>query len=169
MVVERVAGDGFEEFFREVYPRARQVAYRILGNRQEAEDAAADAFARALASWRRVKGLSYREAWVLRVTANVAIDVTRRRKRAANRPPEPPVPADEPGADRLALLQLLERLPRRQRDVLVLRYLTDLTDVQVAECLSLSLGTVKTHAHRGLSGLRELLSDTPREALYAVD
>jgi RNA polymerase sigma factor (sigma-70 family) len=76
---------------------------------------------------------------------------------------------EEPSGDRLALLQLLDRLPRRQRDVLVLRYLTDLTEVQVAECLSLSLGTVKTHAHRGLSGLRVLLTDPDTEAAYAVD
>jgi len=158
--------DDFEEFFKALYPRARHVAYRILGDRQEAEDAAADAFARALASWPRVSRLSYREAWVLRVAANVAIDITRKRKRAS-RKVDPPVPPEEPGTERVALLQLLDRLPRRQRDVLVLRYLTDLTDVQVAQCLSLSLGTVKTHAHRGLSGLRQLLGDTPREAVYA--
>lgn len=60
--------------------RARQVAYRILGDRSEAEDAAAEAFTRALVTWRKVGALAFRDAWVLRVTANVAVDWRRRRR-----------------------------------------------------------------------------------------
>jgi DNA-directed RNA polymerase specialized sigma24 family protein len=60
--------------------RARQVAYRILGDRSEAEDGAAEAFTRALVTWRKVSAPAYRDAWVLRVTANVAIDWRRRRR-----------------------------------------------------------------------------------------
>ncbi|MBV9041360.1 MAG: hypothetical protein JOZ68_10160, partial [Acidimicrobiia bacterium] len=69
----------FDECFRALYPRARSVAYRILGSRPAAEDAAAEAFTRALVAWRRVRSLPYRDAWILRVSANVAIDVRRRR------------------------------------------------------------------------------------------
>src|SRR5438067_8028114 len=70
----------FDPAFRRLYPRASAVAYRILGEPTEAEDAAAEAFTRALVAWRRVADLPYLDAWVLRVTANVAVDAVRRRR-----------------------------------------------------------------------------------------
>ncbi len=64
-------------------------------------------------------------------------------------------------ADRQALgalvRQALAGLPRQQRAVLVLRYCEDLSEAEVAEILGCSPGTVKTHAHRGLNALREVL------------
>jgi len=49
-----------------------RIAYRITGSRMEAEDVAAEALARAYASWARIVRLDYRDAWVMRVAANVA-------------------------------------------------------------------------------------------------
>jgi RNA polymerase sigma factor (sigma-70 family) len=66
-------------------------------------------------------------------------------------------------ADRQALgalvRQALARLPRQQRAVLVLRYCEDLSEAEVAGMLGCTAGTVKTHAHRGLRALRDLLGD----------
>lgn len=108
--------DGFEVMFTDLYPRARQVAYRILGDRSEAEDAAAEAFTRALVTWRKVGALAFRDAWVLRVTANVAVDWRRRRRASvevdlavegkctghqtvpSHRPGRPPSAAGRPGS-----------------------------------------------------------------------
>jgi RNA polymerase sigma factor (sigma-70 family) len=53
--------------------------------------------------------------------------------------------------------QALARLPRQQRAVLVLRYFEDLPEAEIAALLGCSPGSVKTHAHRGLRTLRELL------------
>jgi DNA-directed RNA polymerase specialized sigma24 family protein len=53
--------------------------------------------------------------------------------------------------------QALAGLSRRQRAVLVLRYCEDLPEAEVAELLGCSVGTVKTHAHRGMAALRERL------------
>jgi DNA-directed RNA polymerase specialized sigma24 family protein len=53
----------------------------------------------------------------------------------------------------------LAALPRQQRNVLVLRYIEDLSEVTVAELLGCSTGTVKTHAHRGLRARRAALGD----------
>jgi RNA polymerase sigma factor (sigma-70 family) len=156
-----VAGcEDFEVVFRALLPRAYRVAFRILGSRAEAEDAAAEALARAHASWSRVGGLAWRDAWVLRVTANVAVDMSRRRPR--------PVPVRSTTSDdvvelaslRLALAAALRTLPRRQREVIVLRYLADLTEAEVAACLHVSLGSVKRHGHRGMAALRELIGPT---------
>ena len=52
------------------------------------------------------------------------------------------------------LLAALGRLPRRQREVLTLRYYADLSEAQIADALSISTGSVKAHAHRGLTALR---------------
>ena len=76
--------------------------------------------------------------------------------------PDPAAGGGDP-ADRQALGSLirsaLAALPRRQRAVLVLRYLEDLPEASVAELLGCSAGTVKTHAHRGLRALRASLGD----------
>lgn len=144
----------FEEFFRSNYARAFSVAIRMLGNGAEAEDAVAEAFARTLVRWRRVGGLDYRDAWVLRVTANVAIDMLRRRRHL----PAPVTATRDAQADsveRLSLLTELEMLPERQRDVLLLRYFGDLSDDDIARCLTMAHGTVKSHVHRGLCRLRQ--------------
>src|SRR5690349_6688012 len=73
----------FDEVFDELYPRARTLAYRILGDLPAAEDAAAEAMTRTLVRWHRVRRLPHRDGWILRVTANVALDAARRRSRAA--------------------------------------------------------------------------------------
>ena len=57
------------------------------------------------------------------------------------------------------LLAGLQRLPRRQREVLGLRYFADLSEQQIAVVLGISPGTVKSHAHRGLIALRSALTD----------
>lgn len=137
------------------------VAARILGPGPDADDAVAEAFARALLRWRRVKVLSYRDAWVLRVTANATVDVTRRRR------PEPESAATvafvDEAVDRIALAAALRALAPRQRDVIALRYLADLSVEEVAEALRVSVNTVKTHTARGIETLRATLGDWKEE------
>lgn len=164
--------EGFEETFRELFPQAVNVARRILGDRAQAEDAAAEAFARALASWRRVGHLPYLDAWILRVTANVAIDMTRRLRRrvptaAVGDVEAAPSPADD-AATRLAVIAALEALPRRQREVVTLRYLADFSESAVAECLGVHVGTVQQHAHRGMKALRRRLGPQVHEEVPLV-
>lgn len=142
----------FEAAFDELFPRAVRLANRLLGDRAAAEDVAAEALARAYARWPKVGGLSYRDGWVLKVATNLAIDRLRRR------PPEvsPSRAADfEDGVElRIALNAALLTLAPRQRQAVALRYLGGLSDHEVALALGISLGSVKTHIHRGLKGLR---------------
>ena len=64
-------------------------------------------------------------------------------------------------------------LPTRQRDVLVLRYLADLTEADTAAALGVAIGTVKQHAHRGLAALRASLAPAgepaPPQPLSALE
>lgn len=154
----------FEECFEALFTRAYHVAFRILGHSGEAEDAAAEAMARALRSWRRVRVHDSPEAWVVRVATNLAIDVVRRRKWAGDEPAAATAAARSAAAPddadtRLALRQLLHSLPRRQRDVLALRYLADLSEADTAAVLGIAPGTVKRHANRGITRMRRRLAE----------
>lgn len=150
-----MSDDAFEAVFVELFPRAFRLAFRILGGRAAAEDIAAEALARTYVAWPRVRHLAWRDAWVLRVTANLAIDATRRRTAA----PAPSVGGDveEIATLRVALVQALRALPRRQRQIVALRHLSGLSETEVAAALGISVGSVKAHAHRGIAALRARL------------
>jgi len=134
-----------------------KVAYRLTGDRAESEDLAQEALARAYLRWRKVA--AYDEAWVARVTTNLAIGRWRKHGRVVvSGPGEQAFGA--PGAagadplDRIELVRVLRSLPRRQREAVALRYLADLPEAEVAEVLGCSVGAVKQHTHRGLAALR---------------
>jgi RNA polymerase sigma factor (sigma-70 family) len=145
----------FDAFFTSVYPRARATANRIVGP-SLAEDVAVEGMARAYARWRAVGRMEYPEAWVMRVVTNVALDEVRRKKA---RPAEMVV--RDSSVDFVVhdtVVEALRTLTRRQQEVVVLRYIVDLPEEEVARILGMSAGTVKTHLHRAIPRLREHLS-----------
>lgn len=148
----------FDEAFGELFRAAYKVAFRLLGDRAEAEDVAQEALARTYVRWRTVE--PYAAPWACRVATNVAIDRTRKTKRMSrDEAPERGV-YDAYAAERIDLQRALRALPRRQRDVVVLRYLADQSEADVAATLGVSVGSVKTHASRGLAALRTRLGDS---------
>ncbi len=159
----RVIADGaprrFEQAFDALYRLAYRVAYRILGDRQEAEDVAQEALARASLRWSRLYDRP--EGWVSRVASNLAIDAYRRRRRRPAYPTGPLGVVDARLGERGDLVAALRRLPRRQREVVVLRYLADLPEADVARALGCSVGSVKSHGSRGLASLRRQLGGPP--------
>lgn len=149
----------FEEVFPVLARDAYRVAYRLLGDRSEAEDVAQEACARTYSRWASVR--DHAEPWCIRVASNLALDLLRARTRAVRRNER--LRTNEvvvvPQIDqRLDLYAALEKLPRRQRETVVLRYLGDLSEAQTADLLGCSVGTVKTHASRGLAALKEVIS-----------
>ena len=143
---------GFEEAYDSMRRSAYRAAYRLLGERTVAEDIAAEALARAYSRWSSVSG--HAEAWVVTVATNLALDVGRHRARSGSMLEL----IDEGTVDhvetRLDLQAALRALPRRQREVVALRFLGDLSEHATAAALGLNIGTVKSHASRGLSRLR---------------
>ena len=152
----------FRQAFGELFPLAFRVAWRIVGNVTAAEDCAAEALARAFQRWPKVRGLTYRDAWVMRVAANIAIDTVRKKTPLID-PGFGADPADA-ATTRLALAAALRALPRRQRDAVVLRYLHGYREDEVARALDVSPGTVKTHLKRGTETLRRKLGDAFEKA-----
>src|ERR671922_798867 len=99
----------FDAAFWPLFLTAFRAAHRILGDRHAAEDVAADALARAHVHWRRIAGRPYRDAWVVRVATNRALDLHRRGRLSVSMPPS--VGFDEGVAVRVSLLQALHELP----------------------------------------------------------
>jgi len=152
----------FEEFVQARSGSLMRTALLLTGqNRAEAEDLLQLALERAYRHWPRVIGSGEPERYTRKILANASAD---RWRRLARRPEGALPPRDGgPGvpdhtaeiADRDFLLRALAGLPPRQRAVLVLRYFDDLPEAEIAEILGCSLGTVKSHAARALSRLRE--------------
>ena len=142
----------FEEAFDDLFRRAYGVGYQLLGVRAEAEDVAQEALARAFTRWRQIHG--YAEPWVVRVAGNLAIGRWRKTRRLRALDGRDDRTHAGPDAQRVDLHRALRKLSRRQREVVVLRYLADHSEADVARALRCSPGTVKQHASRGLAALR---------------
>src|SRR5687768_1972157 len=157
-----VPSERFEDAYWPLYLRALAVAHRVLADRDAAEDVAADALARAHLHWGRIRALPYRDGWVLRVAANLAVDAARRMRRAVA-PEHASVTFEDRAVERMALVRALRRLPKRQREAVALRFLAGLSHDEIAASLGIADATARVHLHRGLAALRATLgAEFPR-------
>lgn len=159
----------FDEFFRATWARMFRTAYGVAGDRATAEDALQSAYAKAFASWGRVRAAGRPEAYVRRMVVNEVLDVRRkgwwRRERPLHdeRPPDAASP-EVSSTERDVVWRAVLSLPPRQRAVLVLRYYEDLSEADIAETLGVTRGTVKSQASAALAALRAThLSDQKGE------
>jgi RNA polymerase sigma-70 factor (sigma-E family) len=164
-----LAETSFDDQFEELHRVAYRVGFRLLGRHEMAQDVAQEALTRAFVHWWRVARHPDPAAWVAKVAANLAADVWRRR----STPVPPPQPVDTTAHERLVELRVelheaLRRLPRRQREVIVLRFLADLPERAVAAALGCSAGSAKQHASRALAALRAHMHDGNTEVLADV-
>jgi RNA polymerase sigma-70 factor (sigma-E family) len=158
----------FREFMRGRWPAMLRLAYGLTGDMGHAEDVAQAAFARAYASWGRVRRTGDPDAYVRRILVNENRRRFRKHRVAEGLPgvlPEKPV-ADASGEcdERAALLAALATLGPRQRAVVVLRYWMDMSEAETAAALNCSVGTVKSQASRALATLRKTTAVTEGKA-----
>jgi RNA polymerase sigma-70 factor, ECF subfamily len=143
---------------------------RILGNREDAEDAAQEAFLAALrkaSSFRKAAAFS---TWLYRIAVNAATDQARRRGRArlSSLDPEDAGLAADPGgelgevvASAVAVHTALTRVPEEFRVAVVLCDLYRIPYADAAQILEVPVGTVKSRVFRGRVALAEQLADPP--------
>jgi RNA polymerase sigma-70 factor (sigma-E family) len=145
-----------------------RMAVLLVDSESCAEEVVQDAFLKLMRRWSTLRDVGSAEAYLRRTVVNGARDQLRsRRVRRLVRMPTvaPASSADEPVMREETSRQLiaaLAALPPRQREVLVLRYFSELSERQVADCLAVSVGTVKSSAHRGLVALRTALEEADR-------
>ncbi len=147
--------DGFEAFYRGAIDSVYRAVLLATRHPERAEDSVHEAFARALERWDRVSEHENPKAWVIRVALNHNRSGWRVWQREAPEPPEIAV-EDELPIDPW-LLRTVWRLPKRQRQVVALRILLDLSAEQTAETLGITVGAVGAHLHRALGTLRTML------------
>ena len=147
--------------FAEFFSGRRDFVFRAVlaatGERAAAEDATAEAFARAYQRWPSVRDHPNPTAWVIRTALNVSRSWWRRRRRevltaeASDRTASDPATLDD------ALSACVSSLPKRQREVVALRILADLSADETAHLLGISAATVHVHLHRALAVLRTVV------------
>jgi RNA polymerase sigma-70 factor (sigma-E family) len=162
MVRTGVDRDSFATVFNAHHRQAVRLAYLLTSDPHQAEDVAAEAFAKVYVRWQRgeVRDVG---AYLRRAVANEANSKLRRRyleRREAQRRTGDDRGVrltDERAAEHDQVWQAIQRLPDRQRRAVVLRYYEDLSEAETAEILGCSVGTVKSQVSRGLTRLQQLL------------
>ncbi|GAB3244566.1 SigE family RNA polymerase sigma factor [Nocardioides dilutus] len=140
-----------------------RTAYLLTGDHQAAEDLVQDTYVVMVRRWQKAGSVDP-EAYVRRIMYSRFVDSWRRRRLLElpwASPPDSPG-RDEAGTatDRLTLESALDRLTPRQRTVLVLRFYEDLTEVQAADVLGISVNTVKSQVRVALQRVRQLAPDS---------
>ncbi len=145
------------------HPGLVRLALMMVGDQPTAEDVVQEAFERTHAGRRRLRDPAKALTYVRSAVLNGCRSVLRRRMTAFRRPVpyEPPIWSAESaaivGEDRREVLAALRRLPRRQREALILRYYLDLPDREIAEVMGIGASTARSTIARGLAALgREL-------------
>ena len=170
IIIQRVLSGDVEAYARLVdrhYDRCARIAVRILGNREDAEEAIQDTFLRA---FRALEGYEDRErfsAWLTRILVNQCRSVLARtrRREAVFLDVDPGelelaagVPDDGPWPD---LEHVLAALPPEQREALVLKYADDLTYEEMSRITGAGESALKMRVQRAFAKLRALLQEVP--------
>jgi len=141
-----------------------RLAYVILGDRQAAEDVVQDAFCNLFRSWDRLSHREGAEYYVRVSVLNACRSVLRHRairgRRVLYELPAPSVEAAVLGSEeRAELIRAVDRLPRRQRETLILSYYLDLPDDEVATLMGVGMSSVRSARHRALETLARNLKE----------
>lgn len=158
------ADDAVEELYAAHWRRLVRLSVLLVRDVGTAEEVVQDAFVAMHGRWSRLEDPDRALAYLRQAVVNGSRSALRHRgvvERHARREaaaPEVTAPdaagASETSARRGLVLDALRALPRRQREVLVLRYYLDLSEAEIAATLGISAGAVKSHASRGAAALR---------------
>lgn len=159
------ADDAVDALYAVHWRRLVRLSVLLVGDVGTAEEVVQDAFVALHGRWGRLRDPDKAAAYLRQSVVNRSRSVLRHRgvvdrHAARERRPDDVAPADVPVLERdrrARVLDALRTLPRRQREVLALRYYLDLSEADIADTLRISRGAVKSHASRGAAALRTLL------------
>jgi RNA polymerase sigma factor (sigma-70 family) len=159
---DRTDEAALREFLATQYPRLVAAVGLISGSHAAAEDAVQEALARAWERSERGERIESLAAWVTRVAVNLVRSGFRRamaERRARERLAGRGAPAERDPAVAVEMDRALRALPRRQREMVVLRYYLDLDVREISTVLGVHEGTVKTSLHRARRTLASALGE----------
>ncbi|WUX83239.1 SigE family RNA polymerase sigma factor [Streptomyces sp. NBC_01426] len=160
VVVAGTTVDHLTETYQAHYRSLLGLAALLLDDTASCEDVVQEAFIRVHSARNRVRDRDKTLAYLRQTVVNLSRSALRRRilgLKLLSKPMPDMASAEEGAYDQLErddLIKSMRGLQRRQREVLVLRYFADMTEVQVAETLGISLGSVKAYGSRGIAALR---------------
>jgi RNA polymerase sigma-70 factor (ECF subfamily) len=157
------ATESFEALYRRTFPRIYAYVASLLRDRSAAEDVTSQAFERA---YRKQQGFNARrgspEAWLFGIARNAALDELRKRKRRAGLEGDPedlsaPAPEDEAerAFQRDEIRRALTSLDPRERDLIALKFVGELSNGEIARVLQISESNVGTRLSRAVAKLRK--------------
>lgn len=159
----------FDEFVHAELGALTRFAGALTGDRYLAEDMLSDALLKVATRWRRISQADDPAAYVRRVVVNTYISDLRKTKRRKTMVTGDDWVLDRPSPDMAAevvtrqeVAALLAQLPPQQKAAVVLRYMLDQTDDQIADALNCSTGTVRSHLSRARAALRLAASPAGR-------
>jgi len=172
-----VDDDAFDALVQRTQRRVQRVLLAILGDADAAATLTQDCFLRAYRARDDFRGQARVETWLISIAVNLARDYMRSRRqgfwrrlvRGADAPdPDGAAWADPtPSAERAVAAQqevahvfaAVKRLSARQREVFVLRFVEEMTLVEIAAALGVTEGAVKAHLHRAIGAIRERVKE----------
>ena len=159
------ADDAVTQLYAAHYASLVRLAALLVRDSGEAEEIVQDAFVAMHAKWRGLREPDRALAYLRRSIVNRGRSAHRHRLVVAKHTPDHLDDADSAESHvmdaqtRAMVIDALHLLPSRQREVLVLRYYSDLSEAEIADALDISRGAVKSHAHRGIRALRTTLEE----------
>lgn len=146
--------------FSRDYKSLHRIAYVFVANAGVAEEIVMEAFVKVFSGWHRFRSVEHKSAYLRQVVINLCRarlrreTIERRVNQATHHDPTRAVIAGSDVSDlHVDLWNEVRRLPHRQRAAVVLRYLADMSEREIAEVLDCSVGTVKSQLSRARSKL----------------
>lgn len=168
--VRRGNRQAFTELMRRYQPRVYWTARRIVGNHEDADDVAQEAFIKAYLALGDFRGGASFFTWIYRIAVNLALNAARKRQLVtyvrqseiverffpAQRDPSSEIEQRE---TETRLEQAIQELPEKQRLVFVMRFFDEMTYEEISQVLKTSVGGLKANYFHALKKVREYMKD----------
>ena len=177
-IIKQVLGgdaDAFEHIVKKYEKKVYNLALRYLKNRDDALDLSQEVFIQVYNNLAQFRGDSQFSTWIYRVTYNKCVDMLRKTQKLRRnvvmstddenffetRDRRASIEENYEGRETLVtVMKIIDTLPSEQRDVVVLRYIKDLSYSQIADVLEIAEGTVKSRLNRARLKIKEQLKES---------
>ena len=177
-IIKQVLGgdaDAFEHIVKKYEKKVYNLALRYLKNRDDALDLSQEVFIQVYNNLAQFRGDSQFSTWIYRVTYNKCVDMLRKTQKLRRnvvmstddenffetRDRRASIEEDYEGRETLVtVMKIIDTLPSEQRDVMILRYIKDLSYSQIADVLEIAEGTVKSRLNRARLKIKEQLKES---------